>query len=280
MGAAQRIADTILSLPPLREGRSAKRFGEGSNVENSSKPLPEEFFARIKYGLEFFDPPQRGGWDRGGVLKVSSSVGWRTSHWLTSPAARNSGALISKSAGGADSEAGNRNADRAGSGALARTATQPLPVLDFGLGSGCLLLALSEGVPNATGQGVDSLCERAIAGPGAMWPGTGWRTAAKFMTAIGRAACGCLTWLLSNPPYVPTADLAPLAVGGHEARERAWTAARTDSGLSGRCAPVLARHTWAGGCAASGTRGQAQPVGAGSLRGCRAEGRELHTIWP
>lgn len=87
----------------------------------------------------------------------------------------------------------------------------PARILDLGTGTGCLLLACLEAWPAATGVGID------IA-PGAA------RTAAANAAALGlggRASFAVADWgaglrerfdlVISNPPYIPTGDIAALA---------------------------------------------------------------------
>ena len=87
----------------------------------------------------------------------------------------------------------------------------PLRLLDLGTGSGCILLALLHELPNAAGLGVDRA-------PGAA------RTArenAGRLGLAGRAGFAVSDWatavrgpfdiVVSNPPYIPAADIAALA---------------------------------------------------------------------
>ena len=87
----------------------------------------------------------------------------------------------------------------------------PLHVLDFGTGTGCLLLALLHELPHATGFGIDAL-------PGAV------ETARRNAAALGLAARaafrlgdwdrgieGAADVILANPPYIPSDDIAILA---------------------------------------------------------------------
>lgn len=87
----------------------------------------------------------------------------------------------------------------------------PARILDLGTGTGCLLLACLDAWPRATGIGVD------IA-PGAA------RIAAANAAALGlggRASFAVADWgaglrerfdlVVSNPPYIPTGDIAALA---------------------------------------------------------------------
>jgi release factor glutamine methyltransferase len=83
-------------------------------------------------------------------------------------------------------------------------------VLDFGTGSGCLLLSLLSELPNAVGTGVD-LLEGAL--------DTARRNAAALGLA-GRARFVCANWgeglsgdsdvILANPPYIASVELGRL----------------------------------------------------------------------
>jgi len=83
-------------------------------------------------------------------------------------------------------------------------------VLDFGTGSGCLLLSLLSELPNAVGTGVD-LSEGAL--------DTARRNAAALGLA-GRARFVCANWgeglsgdcdvILANPPYIASVELGRL----------------------------------------------------------------------
>jgi len=83
-------------------------------------------------------------------------------------------------------------------------------VLDFGTGSGCLLLSLLSELPNAVGTGVD-LSEGAL--------DTARRNAAALGLA-GRARFVCANWgeglsgdcdvILANPPYITSVELGRL----------------------------------------------------------------------
>jgi release factor glutamine methyltransferase len=88
---------------------------------------------------------------------------------------------------------------------------RPLRLLDVGTGTGCLLLTLLAELPLATGVGVD-LSKDAL------------ETAATNATALGigqdrvtwiagdgpGAATGLFNIVLSNPPYIPSADIEAL----------------------------------------------------------------------
>ena len=95
-----------------------------------------------------------------------------------------------------------------------------LRILDFGTGSGCLLLALLSELPNAVGIGIDIL-------PGATI--TARRNAAALGLA-GRALFAVGDWgetisgradvIVANPPYISRSDMAALSpeVRGYEPR--------------------------------------------------------------
>ncbi len=92
--------------------------------------------------------------------------------------------------------------------------TTPLRCLDLGTGSGCLLLALLSELPQATGIGID-LCPNAVgvAAANANNLGLGGRTHFQqhnFCDDLSNL--GRFDIILSNPPYIPTVDLADLAV--------------------------------------------------------------------
>ena len=87
----------------------------------------------------------------------------------------------------------------------------PLRILDFGTGSGCLLLALLSELPKASGVGIDIL-------PGAA--ATARRNAAALGLA-GRAFFVAASWgetisgqadvILANPPYISSTEIETLA---------------------------------------------------------------------
>ncbi len=95
--------------------------------------------------------------------------------------------------------------------ALARAAPAPRRVLDLGVGSGCLLLALLAEWPAAFGVGVDRSPDAlALAAANARALGMAARCAfvASDWTAALAGACDVV---LCNPPYVRSADIARLA---------------------------------------------------------------------
>ncbi|MCQ8277851.1 peptide chain release factor N(5)-glutamine methyltransferase [Acetobacteraceae bacterium KSS8] len=88
--------------------------------------------------------------------------------------------------------------------------SRPLRVLDFGTGTGCLLLAVLSEYPAATGFGIDlSPGAAALARRNAASNGLGERAA--FLCGSWDAAIDMTADLvLSNPPYIPEADLPSL----------------------------------------------------------------------
>ncbi|MBX3455733.1 peptide chain release factor N(5)-glutamine methyltransferase [Ferrovibrio sp.] len=86
-----------------------------------------------------------------------------------------------------------------------------LRLVDFGTGSGCLLLALLHELPKATGLGVDaSEAALDVARDNAARLGLAER--ANFMLGDwGAGLAGPFDILISNPPYIETAAIAGLA---------------------------------------------------------------------
>lgn len=99
-----------------------------------------------------------------------------------------------------------------------------LRILDLGTGSGCLLLSLLNELPNASGTGVDiSEAALAIARENAAMLGLESRTA--FVQSDWTAEVkGRFDLIVSNPPYIPTAELADLMpeVRDHEPFQALW----------------------------------------------------------
>lgn len=85
--------------------------------------------------------------------------------------------------------------------------TAPLKVLDFGTGTGAVLLALLSELPNATGLGVDkSPAALAVARENTMTHGLDSRT--EFRHADwGRGLDERFHVIVSNPPYIPDQDI-------------------------------------------------------------------------
>jgi release factor glutamine methyltransferase len=87
----------------------------------------------------------------------------------------------------------------------------PLSILDLGTGTGCLLLALLSELPNAAGAGIDR-SEEAVATATANARRLGFGQRARF--AVGDWGAGLserFDLVVSNPPYIPEAEIETLA---------------------------------------------------------------------
>ncbi|MFQ5984158.1 MAG: peptide chain release factor N(5)-glutamine methyltransferase [Alphaproteobacteria bacterium] len=92
-----------------------------------------------------------------------------------------------------------------------RDRAAPLSLLDFGTGSGCLLLALLDELPNAIGLGVD-LSVRAVSVARANAERLDLGGRAHFLAGDwGRALAGRFDLVVANPPYVVDGEVDRLA---------------------------------------------------------------------
>lgn len=88
----------------------------------------------------------------------------------------------------------------------------PIRILDLGTGSGAILLTLLAELPRATGVGVD-LSEPALAVARANAAALGVGGRALFIASDWFADVeGTFDLIVSNPPYIPTAEIAGLGV--------------------------------------------------------------------
>lgn len=134
--------------------------------------------------------------------------------------------------------------------ASVRDKNAPLTILDFGAGTGCLLLALLSELPGAIGLGVD-VAEGAAAVSRRNADRLGLRDRAFFAVGDwGGAVIGAFDLIVSNPPYIPVEDIALLEpeVARFEPRRA------LDGGCDGldayrRLAPDIARLLRVGGAA-------------------------------
>jgi len=95
--------------------------------------------------------------------------------------------------------------------ALLPDRTAPLRLVDFGTGTGCLLLALLTELPNAHGIGIDILPEAAaVARRNAAAAGLD-RRAVFAVSNWGEALAGAADVIFANPPYICSGDIDSLA---------------------------------------------------------------------
>ena len=93
---------------------------------------------------------------------------------------------------------------------MAGGAARPLRILDVGTGSGCLLLTLLAELPGALGVGIDmSAAALKIACANAQRLGVADRALWLVGDAL-EAVRGPFDILISNPPYIPTGEIAGL----------------------------------------------------------------------
>ena len=93
-----------------------------------------------------------------------------------------------------------------------RTAPPPLRLLDFGTGTGCLLLALLHELPNATGLGVDVSAAALAVAHGECERARPCAARATFRSRrLGRRhRSPRFDIVISNPPYIRAATIAGL----------------------------------------------------------------------
>lgn len=118
----------------------------------------------------------------------------------------------------------------------------PLELLDLGTGTGCLLLALLSELPNATGIGIDRDPE-AVAAAAVNADALGLASRASFQLGDWAAGVsGPFDLVVSNPPYVPEAEIDLLAPEVARFEPRAALSGGTDGLDAYRAlAPQLAR---------------------------------------
>lgn len=91
-----------------------------------------------------------------------------------------------------------------------RDRAAPLSLFDIGVGTGCLLLSLLTELPNAAGSGSDISAD-AVETARANARSLGLAARARLAAGDGFAgAGGPFDWIVANPPYIPTADIAGL----------------------------------------------------------------------
>ncbi len=87
----------------------------------------------------------------------------------------------------------------------------PLSILDVGTGTGCILLTLLAELPHARGLGID-IAPGAVATAADNADRLGLADRARFEVADGPSGVnGPFDLIVSNPPYIPSGDIAGLA---------------------------------------------------------------------
>ena len=131
-----------------------------------------------------------------------------------------------------------------------RAALKRPRILDFGTGSGCLLISLLTELPSAEGVGTDrSYAALAVARRNAARHGVSHR--AHFAAGCwGRAVAPSFDLIIANPPYIAAAERAGLMpeVRDHEPAEALYAGARGDEAYRA-LAPEVFRLLTPGGCA-------------------------------
>lgn len=93
-----------------------------------------------------------------------------------------------------------------------RQPSQPLRIADIGTGSGAILLALLHEIPDAFGVGTD-LSQNALRTAGANADALGLTDRAGFVAcSYASALRGPFDLIVSNPPYIPSAEIAKLSI--------------------------------------------------------------------
>lgn len=137
-------------------------------------------------------------------------------------------------------------------------------LLDFGTGTGAILLALLTELPNATGLGIDkSAAALAVARDNAETNGLSRRV--EFaLGEWGRGLDGCFDAIVSNPPYIPDHEIDALEPEVARYEPRLALAGGPDGlGCYRALAPDVARLLAPGGVAAVEVgAGQAEAVAA------------------
>ncbi|MCO5091818.1 peptide chain release factor N(5)-glutamine methyltransferase [Bosea sp. (in: a-proteobacteria)] len=95
---------------------------------------------------------------------------------------------------------------------LAGRREEALSLLDLGTGTGCLLIALLSELPQASGLGIDLSAEACeTAAMNAALNGVGDRAAFR-QGDWAQGLAGRFDLIVSNPPYIPSAEIATLSV--------------------------------------------------------------------
>ena len=117
----------------------------------------------------------------------------------------------------------------------------PLRIADLGVGSGAILLALLSELPHARGTGIDIAADALdVARTNAQRLGLADR--ADFILGDFAAAEGAFDLVVSNPPYIPSADIARLLPDVRKYDPRQALDGGPDGLAAFRSIAAIARH--------------------------------------
>ena len=156
---------------------------------------------------------------------------------------------------------------------------RPISILDIGTGTGCILLTLLAELPQARGLGID-IASEAVATAQANAARLGIGSRARFEVRDGpEGLTGPFDLVVSNPPYIPSGDIAGLAPEVRDFDPRAALDGDADGlGFYRRWIPLADQLAPTGWIVLEVGAGQADAV-AGLLEGVRRTGPGSARRW-